>query len=207
MAKILYIIGDSSFEVVRTQIAAILAEEIANQVVLLNDVNEGDGDNINAAVFIERVVSIDESELPLINVSLLGGNYSNKDQTQTDGTYQFAIDVYVGSAADGDSQSDQLSRIKLSRILAICRAILENPGYRTLNMSPPFNCNTSVVSINPMEMSPNTDQQSISMGRLILSVRVPEYVELKESEPISSYQTKVKLFLTNKGYQYGPNAN
>lgn len=200
MSRITEIIQPQSFEIVRDRIGRILAEELANQFVL-NPLPE-----IQAQVWIERSLQYDKSELmdmAQVNVCLGEGSYGNQDQTQSDGTYKYYIDVYVNSKSNDDDRADTRASVKLQRMLGICRAILEDSRYKTLGFTAPpgFIGNRHYESLNIQ--NPNQkkhDGDSSLMGRLILSVRVPETNGLSLGIASRDYITTVRLDSTDKGY-------
>ena len=198
MAVIDGIIPAQAFETVRNRIAVILGDELEGQLVLA-----GDYDN-DAEVYVERFVAFDKTELPCINVALDRGSYDGQVQGQSDGTYLFNVDVYhhaKTTGTDNDERGDTLAMLKLSRLMGICRAILENPKYKTLAFTPPFVINRHVVSIAIANVD-NKDAVNAVMGRLVVSVKVPETTEVITPGEIEGMDTTVKLVLTDKGYRY-----
>lgn len=195
MSVIENVIPQQAFERIRDRIGSILLDEINHQVLISYD-NE-----IEAGVYIERFVPFDKTEMPAINVTLARGSYDNKNSISADGTYNYSIDVYTSAKSSDAKKGDSLSAVRLHRLLGICRAILENPQYKTLGFAAPFIARVSVVDINIAEPI-KQDAISVIMGRLTLAVRVPENVELITPRLIEGYDTTVKLGLTNKGYQF-----
>jgi hypothetical protein len=103
---------------------------------------------------------------------------------------------------DGE-RADERASIKLQRILGICRAILENSKYKTLGFTAPpgFIGNRHYESIqiqNPSQKKHDGD--SSLMGRLVLSVKMPETNGLALAIASKDYITTVKLDATDKGY-------
>src|SRR6185437_13563890 len=199
MAILNGIIPAQNFEIIRDRIGEILADEFANQFTL-----SGNPD-INPTIFIERFVAFDKTEYPAINVSLLKGEYDNKDARQADGTYVYIIDCYTSAKDTAGEQGDTQSIITLHKILGMCRAILENPGYRTLGYTPPFNCSVYISSIAILDAQNTPDATHSAQGRIEFVVRIPEYTALITPPLISAYRTVVKLYNTEKGYQWGLN--
>ncbi|MFA6057300.1 MAG: hypothetical protein WC756_03810 [Taibaiella sp.] len=196
MPLIKELIPPQGFELVRNRIAEILADEFISQASI-----HGNPEWMPSKVYVERRISIDNTDMPVINVALANGAYSNKDVTQVDGSYQFFIDCYTQSPGTDDGDGDALAAIALHRIMGMCRAILENPEYSTLAYAPPFSCSVAVTSMTIGDYA-QADMQNSAIGRLIFEVRIPEIVELKAGLPLSISITQVKLFNTIKGYLY-----
>jgi len=127
MSKLTAIIPAQGFELIRDRIAVILVDEIANQITL------GIGAEFNAKVFVERIVPIDKSETPLINVLYSRTGYDNNDFDSSDGQNTYHIDIYAKANAkpSTNSEADNLAQVKLARLIGIVRAILESPHYLT----------------------------------------------------------------------------
>jgi hypothetical protein len=195
MSVINGIIPPQKFEVIRDKICAILTDEIANQFVLTSDAT------LDLDVWRERFIPFDESELPAVNVSVATGNFSGHTQVSTDGTYTYFIDVHTKAATTGDDPGDSLAMLKLQKILGICRAILEDPKYKTLGLTAPIiffrKCETLSIS-DPGKQ----DAASAVMGRIGFSVKTTETVELITPTQLGRSDTTVKLYLTDKGYFY-----
>lgn len=194
MSKINYIIPQQNFEIIRDRIGAILLIEIDNQVLMGADYS------IDPEIFVERSNPIDKVENPCINISLAQGSYDNKSQGAVRGTYTYNIDVYT-NAKSGVTPGDQKATLKMQKLLGICRAILENSVYKTLDFAPPFINRTLCAEIN-IRANSTPDSFNTAMGRLSLTVVANEDTEFLEAIPIGDYWTQVKIELTEKGYQY-----
>lgn len=188
-------IGEQSFEIIRDRIGLILADEIDNQATLTYD------PDLDLTVWVERTVSFDKSELPAVNISLARGTYEGQTAIQTDGTYLYNIDVFVNSVSKNNISGDVDSKFKLHKILGVCRAILENVQYKTLGFPPAFVMNRHIVDLNIADTSAQ-DGNYTSMGRLVLSVRVPENSQIPSAELIAGISTSIKLSQSNQGYYY-----
>lgn len=194
------VIQPQSFEIVRDRIGRILAEELANQFVL-------DPAGIQGYVWIERALQYGKEELignkAHVNVCLGEGSYGNQDQTQSEGTYKYYIDVYVNEKSNDTDRADTRAAVKLQRMLGMCRAILEHSRYKTLGFTTPpgFIGNRHYESIqiqNPNQKKHDGD--SSLMGRLTFSVKVRETNGLALAIASGTYTTTVKLDSTDKGY-------
>tara|TARA_R110002020_G_scaffold82386_1_gene203996 strand:- start:170 stop:778 length:609 start_codon:yes stop_codon:yes gene_type:complete len=197
MALLTQKIPEQNFELVRDRIALILADEISSQALISPPTPE-----YNATVFLERFVPFDKTDMPCINVVFASGDFENQNTLTADAIYKYNIDVYTKSKSTSTSGGDKLASIKLHRILGICRAILENPQYRTLAFAPPSLQRTTVSDIAVEEPKNTQDGSSVIMGRLTFDVSVCERVQLKDAEDIGGWKTEVKMNETEKGYQF-----
>lgn len=195
MAKISSIIGNSYFEQIRDRIAVILALEIENQLLLSGNYD------IDADVWLERNIPFDKVEVPAVNVSLASGNYDNKTMGSVRGSYDFFIDCYCSAKATSVAEADRRATLKLHRLLAICRSILENPVYKTLDFVPPGIQHTSVSSLN-IRSAQNTDALNTVMGRLLFKVVATETTSLLTAPEINQFYTSVKIDTSDQGYVY-----
>lgn len=195
MALITEIIPSQEFELVRDRVAEILIDELANQAALSYD------EDLEVNVFVERSIPFDKTELPAINVSLAQGEFDNKKAPNLDGNYIYNIDVHTSAKSNEEDQGDSRASVKLHKILGKCRAIIENPIYRTLGFNKP---SISRVFFSQMDIADPGKQDALNtqMGRLILNVRVPEGVSLLAAGLIEGYDTKVKIGTSSVGYAY-----
>lgn len=195
MALINGIIPTSNFELIRDRIGQILVTEFTSQAALAND------NSLNPAVYSERFIPIDKTETPLINVCFASGTYDNKNIKSVDGNYIYNLDFYTSSKSTEETGGDTLATRKLHKLMGMARAIIENPRYKTLGYDAPFNCNVAVTSI---QISDPEDKDSTHkvQGRLLVSVRVPETIELLTATKIGNNTTRVMLDDTAKGYRY-----
>ena len=190
------IVPPSSFELVRDRIGEILAIEFKRQFMLSGLYY------INLAVWVERFVAFDKSEMPAINVVLADGKYDNQDVRQADGTYNFYIECYANAASmPGDKRGDVEAMRRLHRILAIARAIIQSPKYLNLGFKVPKIMRRQIEAL-VVSQPESTDGLATCMGRLTLNVRVPECAELMTACNIDGWETSVKLEETDKGYRY-----
>jgi hypothetical protein len=190
-------ISPQAFEVVRDRIAEILADELHNQSVLAGD------DEIDANVFVERFIPFDKTDMPAVNVMLARGTIDGQSAIQSDGTYLFNIDAYTKAPSSDVQMGDSIAIVRLHKLIGLCRAILENPRYKTLGFQPPFIMNRRAVEISIADPdSKANDGMCSAMGRLVFSVKVPESCELIVPPLIAGYNTQVKLELTDKGHMY-----
>jgi len=199
MAQLNGIIGIQAFELVRDRIGSIIADEMANQYAMSYD------EDLNLDVWIERLIRFDHTELPAINVVLERGELDGHSQVSTDGTYTYDIDVYTSAKADDSETGDTKAMLKLHKIIGKCRSILENSRYKTLGFSAPFVMNRGCRSIQ-IKIPDSQEALNVVIGRLTMTVKVPETSELITPELIAGYDTVVKLYETDKGYVFSGNA-
>lgn len=195
MSVINGIIPQQNFELVRDRIGQVLADEFARQFVLTAN------PDFDLDVWIERFIPFDKEELPTINVSLSAGTFANQTTKQTEGTYTYFIDVHTKAKTTDTDKGDELATTKLHRLLGMCRAILENPGYKTLGFDAPYLGNRRIDRLDIADPG-NQEATSARMGRLSFTVRVVETTELLDAPLLTSNFTTVKIHTTNKGYFY-----
>jgi hypothetical protein len=197
VAKIQAVIGQSNFELIRDQIGAVLALEIANQKVLSPALIAPD------KIWIERFVPFDASEYPAIKILYQHGSIDegSREILQAHYTHTYFIDVMFSAKSTADAQGDQLSSVQMQKMLGIIRAILSSPAYSTIGFSRPFNKRAWVNSIEvfePMEMQDETNQIN---GRVEYCIEVPEYgVVTDTGVPLNEITTTVRLNESDKGY-------
>lgn len=179
------IIDSGNFEIVRNQIAIVLAEEIYNQLDITNN-------DMQLGIFLERTIPIDNSEEAVINVSVANVDYQDQTLVSMQGSYNFFIDVYA-------TQID--SPYKVQKLLNYIRYILSNQRYRTLDFVPGFIGGTYVNSfeINEKMLSPDSDFVSIS--RLMFNVRIMETEKHNFGENLYLNETKFKICNSELGYK------
>jgi hypothetical protein len=198
MPKLIQIIPQQFFETVRDRIADIIVDEIENQRVLTPSLGV-------IGYYMERSVPFNHSEMPCINVSLATGNHDGKSAISSNKIYNYNIDCYHKAKSSYEDFGDSLASVNMQRLLGMCRAILENPVYRTLGFATP---SLKRVYVSAMQIAdPNTmDSVSAIMGRLIFSVEVPEGMELAVPMLLAGYDTRIKMGDTDRGYYYSGNA-
>jgi hypothetical protein len=208
------IIPQQNFEKIRDRIGLIIFQELENQFDLSGDQNL-QRPQFNSSeypesllVYIDRVVPIDEAEMPVINVSYSGATYENNTPLYSDGANTYFIDVYAKAQAnedDNETDADRLAAIKLSSILGKIAFILRHSNYKTLGFEPGFIGNIKVASITIFGSFRNESQQDLNrglIGRIVFEVRATENTVPIEPRNANGFFTTVKLSLTDKGYVY-----
>jgi hypothetical protein len=199
MSRINTVIQPQAFEIVRDRIGRILTEEVDNQFQISYRLE------LKVTSWIERFLQFDKTELPAINVTLGEGSYEGQTAIQSDGTYRFYIDCYVNAKSSDKNPGDSKAMRKLHALLGVCRAIIMDPRYVTLGFSvrPGFIMNRHFDNLqieNPRQKEHDAD--SSVMGRLVLSVKVPEITGNALPTNLVEFFTQVKLADTEKGYQW-----
>lgn len=198
MAQITHAIGSRAFELIRNQIGAILADELPAQATLNNDVR------LNAEVFVERFVPVDDAEVPLVIVGFSDVDMGLKTASSVDGNMTFLIDCYEkAKATTADPQADKTAAIRLQRLIGVIHGILSHSRYRTLGFSPPFIEHTEVKEIKMAAPKNATDASSVVMARLEFIVRAPDKNIPIYPVVLAGYTTQALLGLTALGYTYG----
>lgn len=195
MALINTIIPQQSFEVVRDRIGEIIGVELANQALLSFNYD------LDPDVWVNRFVPFDKEEIPAVNITINGIGFEDHHVKQSDGTVQYNIDVYTQAKTNKDDAGDQLAMAKLHRLMGVVRAILKNPKFKTLAFAPGFIMSSTINNMAFAE--PNSDDgTSTVMGRLVMSVKMPETTELINPNNIDGWDSQIKLELTDQGYKY-----
>jgi hypothetical protein len=195
MPKITEAIGEAGFELVRNRIGEILITELGEQHTL-NPINGV----TNATVYIERFRSFDNVEVPAVNVTIASDEFGQRTAVSGDGTVTYNIDCYTSAPTTAAIAGDTSAMVRLHRLLGICRAILMDSRYVRLDFTAPFVMSRSVTSMQLAKPQDATDGLSMVMGRLVMTVRIPEEVSQDVLLEIAGYDTQVKLGLTQKGY-------
>ncbi len=191
------VIPPQAFQIVRDRIGRILADEIDNQFQISYN------PDLQVTNWIERYLRFDKTECPAVNVMLADGSYDGQDALQHNGTYKFFVDCYVNAKSHEEDPGDQRAMIKLQTLLGVCRAIIMNPRYVTLGFAvrPGFVMNRHIESLQiQIPNQKEHDTSSCVMGRLTVSVKVPEYSEPITPVNIVDMYTSVKLAETDLGY-------
>ena len=181
---------------IREKIGEILADEILAQFAIHADPER------NATVFIERIIPIDKTETPVVNILYSRSNYDGNTPVNSNGKNSYNIDVYARAKTKIAKSGDTQAMSNLTRILGIVRAILESSHYLTLGFVPPFVMHTEVTSIEIQDPKDNQDGANIMMGRLMFVVDAVEDTEKIQPREAEGYDTQVKLEETDKGFAF-----
>jgi len=121
-------------EIVRDQIAAILAIEIENQKLLAIGAGKNP-DDFYFSVYSSRYIPWEVSEMPLVNVHFDNDRFDNRGTDLTKesrATGSFYIDCYANKTANDNNTGDELTSKEVDRIARLSRNILMHNEYTYL---------------------------------------------------------------------------
>jgi hypothetical protein len=200
MALINETIAQANYELVRNRIGEILAMEMPSQA-LKNGL-----DYLNCTVGIERLIPIDKTEGPFINVQIEKGEYDYYTEIRRAGTYTFWVDCYQRAEATDDDESDKIAQYKLQRTLGVVEHVLNHWHYRTLGFPAPSLSRVEVTELLMPDSRQFENAPAAIMGRAVVRVVVEETSDSYTPLPLTDFQTQVKLGLGDNGYIFsGPN--
>ena len=195
MAKINHIIGPRVHETIRTKVAQILAEELAEQSAMTYD------DDFMLPIYVHRFKPVMPEELPIAIVSTNSGSFDNMDVQKSDGKFPIFIDIYNRSYANDENRGDSLSSFGAHKIAGCIMGILESPVYLTLDFVPGTIKRTYVESFDGGEMD-RQDSENITVVRVVLMVEAVQVEQLQTAVPIAGNDTTVQLGTSEQGYFY-----
>lgn len=221
MSEITQIIPYSNFELIRSKIASILADELANQKTLYQAAlaaeeakppAEQDAsliafynlsiDCIPSVVWEERFFRPQPEEMPILNVVLLNVPLNEgTNNTGQVGENKYQIEVYQQAKSKSGQYGDVLATEKLHRLLAIIRVILMDRNYVDLALSNQIVRRRQVQDI--IIGLPNLgadDANSSIFGKLDLLVKSVESVTDLDGVTAQIGLTNMKIFDSEKGY-------
>lgn len=211
------IIGAGNFEIIRSRIASILSDEIANQRVLIQaaiDLNPpaSELEELNFAlsclptkVYEQRFIKPQQNEKIVLNVYL---NRDSLDQLTANESQQgdtiYVVDAYFGSNSTFDANGDVLSSTKLQRLMAVCRTIIMDARYRTLG----FDFELGIIShrsVRNLRVTMPDDQEyngtNLIRGVIDVNVSIVEDGNIIEGTELAAMDTEVKLS-DDKGFYF-----
>lgn len=203
-ALINYITPTWCVELIRDAIAYAIALELPNQATLRQD------SSLNATVYLERFISYDNTELPIVNVSYNKTPYVSKDLSVITGEHQFFIDVItMAEETDELVRGDKKAAILLHKIIGIIKHVLDSQEYMRLPPLPEnMVANKYVQEIkifNPdTPYNPNVSNDGLYVigGRLIFNVRANDSnIDIDESIKVASIFTDMQIDVSGKGYK------
>ena len=182
-------------EVIRDRIVEILEAEMPNQSTLLGD------DEVNAAIFKERVVPVGYEECPAVNVMLERVAYEGQTIKHTDSDCTYLIDIYTRGHGGETRRGDTSAAERVQKIARVTRGILEAPVYQTLSFPKPFISHRRMVNGVVSEPRDNKDANHMMMMRLSYNVKAGDINQLQDAREISSARSQMKLDETQKGHK------
>lgn len=196
-AKIEGLINESSFEVVRREISAILAVEIANQWSESNALPPNTPGKLKfnkPTVFEELTKKGDRTLLPMINVIVGTQSNDGDDLTFYKGDTTYYIDCYTSAPGNDGS----LSMKQTHRLAGLVAKILMSGHYKALGL-PGIVLRRELRDIRFAE--PNeTGAESVTSVRVELNVSMNEVLDTSQAPIVGRIQHVVKLQETDLGY-------
>lgn len=193
MSKIDYIIPVSNVEVIRDKIASILLDELYNQYQLSGD------ELFNIKVWLERFVPFDKTEIPTINVYYTNSSVIEKTPNTSKLKSSYNIDIYYNSKASQLVRGDVNSSLMLHKLLMVCRFILQNTNYLSLNINDLFIYTTYIDNIAITQ--PSEKDGTFTIGATINYVVEHEEYNGELSGILGNiFNAQIKLNDTDKGY-------
>lgn len=126
-------------EIVRDQLAGILALELANQYELAQAAEDASKEDYNVHVYIENdepwAVQDEENPFPAINVS-----FDRYAVTTDDGannrivTASYLVDCYAAGNYDGDGGAGRVAKVKSMKVARLARNIIQAANYYYLGL-------------------------------------------------------------------------
>ncbi len=184
-----------AFELIRDQIALILADELAYQATITYD------DIFLAPVFTQRAKAITPEECPLINVSIDSGKYDNQTWIDSDGEYTFFVDIVTTANYNASERGDTLSSKEAQRLAGVVQGVLMHPEYVTLGFDRPFIMRAKVTGFDPGTIAKDESTN-------LAVVRITYVVKSTQNEltvlPTINFVTSTQVFLyeTEQGFLY-----
>lgn len=174
-------------EIVRDQIAAILAIEVENQKTIATS-QAKNPDDFSFSVYVERSRPWETNEMPLVNVMFDNDRFDTKGsglikQQHPIGT--FYIDCYGYKAADENKTGDELASKEVDRIARLARNIIMYNEYAYLGLGyQELGQGNNLVSkryiVRREKFMPNINQDGYEN---IVACRLTLEVEYKEESP------------------------
>jgi len=186
------IIPKQGFELVLEQLGIIILEELTNQKALCNL-------DYDFEVSLERQEPTDKGEDVVISVGFDNADYSNKNQSTTEGMTTYFIDIFTNGIESTNETGDDNSRIKSSKFLGMIRSILSSTKYKTLGFEAGLIGGTMVESLQNQLRYGNGDGSFFKFARLTFSARIQENAEMWQGIELLGNDSNIKLDSTEKG--------
>ncbi len=223
MSEITDILGYSNFELIRSQIAFILADELAKQKELnvaalaleivkpepdpiLIELYELNIACIPSKVWMERFRRPSEEDFPMLNVVFINAPLDELQSHSTQiGIDRYQIEVFQ-MARDSKEGAERVTgdvhaSKKAQRLLALCRLILMDRNYESLGF-PGLVGYRQVREISMAQPDTGTDNSFNAVGgKLDVLVKIGEYVTDLTGNPLYINLTNMKLE-DEKGYHF-----
>jgi len=192
------LIPKQNFEVIRDALGALLMLEMSAQYALDNSYP-----NIQA-VDVERFIPYSgDTELPRINVNVDKIEWNQQSSRIAYGDVTYNIDIYATGNSSEVAEGDKEAMYLTSKIAGLVRAIITNPVYANLGVTPGAISSRCIDKLMILSKAQVADALSNVLGRVQLMVRCAEGVELSlATNLVTEMTTKVKLNNSTYGYYY-----
>lgn len=186
-----------AIEVIRDEVAAILAVELDNQYRLAREEDDPHADDYNVSVYVDnddvmQLVSDEETPFPFINVSLAsaevesGSTVVNRRRMSA----TFYIDAYATGNQIGTAEAASGASLKAWKLARFVRNILHAENYLNLNLK-------DVVQWRNIE---RYEQGTVDAGqaavrakvvRMTLKVIYWDFVKVNEGLPLAQAEVEI----------------
>lgn len=221
MPKITSVLLGGSFEIVRSKICEILADELNNQRVLnqealdaelLLPVDEQDQaliyaynlnlQSIPTRVYEERNTKITSAEIKVLNVLFTGvDNVILTTNSKQDVEAVFIVEAFQTSYSTEEDEGDKLSAIKLHRLINICWKIMHDRNFLDFEESSIVGRRTvDKIDIGNIQDGAS-DADFMTYGSFNIRVKISESVREYQGIPLLESNTIAKVSDT-KGYAW-----
>lgn len=195
-SQINYSIPQQNFEIIRDQIALVLATELANQYNLDNTYPKV------SKVYVERFTSVNsETEVPLLNVNLLSATFEDQGALAQQSTLLFGIDVYTQSAFTDSEDGDVLASKNCRQLGGLIRYILKQDCYKQLAL--PRGIVISKGQVTGFKILDKTEVQDALcdvLGRVMYQIQAVESNEPAGGNIANEATMKVTFNTDDKGF-------
>ena len=196
------VIPEQMFEQIRDAIGSIMTSEFASQAGIQTDPEVVHILN-NVVVFKERLAAIDSSDDFFVCPIMYAAGYDNQSQQVADGANTFFIDCYGRGKQNDGAPLEQVSAVRLQRLVGIIRYIFEHPLYRTLGFAPGRIMNSHITSIQRTQIEKQEDADNMAMYRITMVVNATECTDGEtDGVPLARSTTTVLVNETDKGFIY-----
>lgn len=199
MGRITEPIQPQAFEIIRDRIFEIIADELYQQAAINYD------DELDANVYLERAVPVNQSECPAVNIYLTQGSYLDESKNTARGEYTYAVDIYTKASSVAGTRGDLIASERMGRIMGAIRAIIMDHNYITLQFARPFIENVRVEGFSIANPSETKDAANMILGRLLIKVRATQSVQNYPPTTLDGYDTQVQISESAQGYLYSGN--
>lgn len=229
MAEITRLLGASAFEIIKDQIALVLADELSNQVALYDaaiaaeesETNPNEEllaqyifnrNSIPGGVSVETSTPTELFEYPFVNVAYVDTPYQDLSVPSTlYGIHRYAIQVMQISLEDEEVKGDFISMTKTQRLLSICAQILMDKKYRQLGFAPEYSKNIGHRNIREQKIGvPDktvADANNPTAGEFFLEVKALDEFPSYTGDVIQETATTMRVTDNDSPFYFWENNN